>query len=308
MKIAIAGGTGVVGRRVIPLLHGAGHEVLAITRSDASARMASELGAQSRVASLFDEAAIREALRGMDVVINLATSIPPSNRAILPWAWKENARIRRDASRVISDAAVAEGVRRYVQESFAPIYEDAGDRWIDESAPVRTTSHTHTVLDAEDAVWRYTSASSGVGVVLRFALFYGPDSDFTRDMLDGARKGIAMAFGRPDGYLSSIAHDDAAAAVVAALGVASGTYNICDDEPVTKRAFYGELARVAGGPAPKLPPRWLGRLLGSIGDILMRSQRLSNRKFRDASGWSPRYPSVREGFATLVAGGEMRPA
>lgn len=299
MKIAITGGTGVVGRRAIPLLRDAGHDVIAIVRSEQSARGVTRLGARARVASLFDAAAMREALGSVDAVINLATSIPSGNRVALPWAWKENSRIRTEGSRIIADAAVAAGVSRYIQESFAPIYEDAGDRWIDESSAVRTTSHTHSVLDAERSVARYASGSGRAGVVLRFGLFYGPDSAFTRDMLKGAQKGIAMAFGSPDGYLSSIAHDDAASAVVASLAVPSGTYNICDDEPLTRREFYGALARVAGGPEPRFPPRFLGKLLGSVGDVLMRSQRISNRKFRDASGWAPAHASAREGLASL---------
>ena len=262
--------------------------------------MAARIGARARVASLFDAAAMREALEGMDVVINLATSIPPSNRALIPWAWKENTRIRREGSRIIADAAAAAGVRRYVQESFAPIYEDAGDRWIDESAAVRTTSHTHSVLDAEDSAHRFVSESGGVGVVLRFGLFYGPDSDFLRDMLKGVRRGIAPAFGGPDGYMSSLSHDDAATAVVASLAVPSGTYNVSDEEPLTRREFHDALARLAGAPPPRFPPAFFGRFFGSLGDILMRSQRISSRHFRDTSGWAPQYRSVREGLATIV--------
>jgi len=296
----MSGATGVVGRRVVPLLVSAGHDVVAAVRSDVSAKLAGELGATPRRTDLFQLGDVRAAVRGSDAVINLATSIPPSNRAALPWSWRENTRIRREGSRVVSEAAIAEGVGRYVQESFAPIYEDAGSEWIDESAPVRTTSHTHAVLDAEAAVARYRSAlPAGCGIVLRFALFYGPDSDFSRDMLAGARRGIAMAFGSPDGYVSSLSHDDAASAVIAALSAPSGTYNVADDEPVTRRAYFEELARVAGGPPPRFPPQFIGKLLGSIGDILMRSQRISNRRFRSATGWRPVYPSVREGFASL---------
>jgi nucleoside-diphosphate-sugar epimerase len=300
MQILMTGATGVIGRRAIPQLVGAGHTVTAAVRSEASAARVRQLGASPVRLDLFDAGAVGAAMRGVDVVINLATSIPGGNRVILPWAWKENSRIRRDASRIIAEAAVAAKVARYIQESFAPIYEDAADRSIDESSPVRTTSHTHSVLDAEAAVARYVSASNGgAGVVLRFGLFYGPDSDFTRDMLRGVKKGIAMAFGSPDGYQSSVSHDDAAAAVVAALGAPSGTYNIVDDEPVTRRVFYGALAGVVGAKEPRFPPAFLGRLMGSVGDILMRSQRISNRRFREATGWTPVYPSIREGAATL---------
>ena len=58
----------------------------------------------------------------------------------LPWAWRENDRLRRVASATLVDAAISVGVMRFVQESFAPVYPDCGDRWIDETeriAPVR---------------------------------------------------------------------------------------------------------------------------------------------------------------------------
>ena len=304
MNILMTGGSGVVGRRAIPLLVGAGHRVVATARSEASARTVGTLGAEPRMVNLFAPAEVRAALRGMDAVMNLATSIPPSKRAVLPWAWKQNSRIRMEVSVTIAAAALAEGVRTYVQESFAPIYADAGDRWIDETAPVRTTSHTHSVLAAEAAALDFASrAGSGcAGVVLRFGLFYGPDSDFTADMLRSAAKGVAMAFGEPGGYVSPLSHDDAATAVVASLGLPSGIYNVCDNQPATRREFYDALAQVAGAAAPKFPPSFLGKLFGSIGDILMRSQRISNRRFRDASGWTPAFPSIHEGLATLSAG------
>ena len=100
--------------------------------------------------------------------------------------------------------------------------------------------------------------------------------------------------------MSSVSHDDAADAVVAALDLPRGVYNVGDDEPVTRRDFVNSLAAAVGAPSPKFAPAWTARLLGSKGETLGRSQRISNRKLREASSWCPRYPSVREGWTAVV--------
>lgn len=302
MRVLVAGATGVVGRRLLPLLVRDGHEVTAVTRSEEKSTDVRSLGAVPRQANLFDAAEVRAALKGIDVVINLATSIPSRSRVALPWAWRENSRVRSVVSTNIADAAIANGVRRYVQESFAPIYADGGAEWLDERSPVRPAKYNRAVLDAEQNLYRFASrgVTGAVGVVLRFGLFYGPDSGFTKDLVRGVRKGVALAFGNPDGFISSIAHDDAATAVAAALEVGSGTFNVSDDEPVTRREFYDALAKVVGAEPPRFPPRFFRRFFGSLGETLARSQRISNLKFKQAASWTPTYPSVREGFATLV--------
>jgi nucleoside-diphosphate-sugar epimerase len=232
-------------------------------------------------------------------VINLPTAIPPASKALIPGAWRPTARIRRIGSANLAAAARAGGATRFIQESFAPIYEDAGNKWIDERSPVRAARYNRAVLDAEHAAEAFTDGSRE-GVVLRFAFFYGPDSDFLHDMIANVRRGWAPGFG-PDGYISSISHDDAASAVVAALQLPAGIYNVTDNEPVTRREFFQTLATVVGAPEPRFPPAWISHLLGSLGETLARSQRMSNRKLRTASAWSPKFPSVREGLAEAVA-------
>jgi nucleoside-diphosphate-sugar epimerase len=299
LNIFIAGGTGVVGTRVLPLLASAGHSISAIVRTPEKRAALSRYGAKPVEVSLFDADRLRQAVAGHDVVINLATAIPPASRALMPGAWRATARIRRIGAANLANAARSNGATRYIQESFAPIYEDAGDRWIDEEAPVRPVRYNRAVVDAERAAEAFT-VRERAGVVLRFAFFYGPDSDFLHGMIANVRRGWAPAFGR-DAYISSISHDDAAAAVIAALALPAGIYNVADDEPVTKREFFQTLAGVVGVPEPRFPPSWMSHLLGSLGETLGRSQRVSNRKLRGASGWSPRFPSVREGLVEAIA-------
>lgn len=299
MRIFVAGATGVVGRRVLPLLLEGGWTVTAVARTAEKAEALAGLGARAESVDLFDPAAVARAVEGHDAVCNLATSIPPGNRALLPFAWRENDRVRKLVSHNLVEAAVRAGAGRYVQESIALMYASGGDRPVDEDSPISPAPHVRSALAAERNAQRFTEAG-GRGVVLRFALFYGPDSHHTLDAVGMAKKGWAAAFGPPEGYVSSIHTDDAAAAVVAALSVPAGVYNVADDEPVTKREYFAALADALGVAPPRFLPAFFARLAGSVGETLARSLRISNRRFREQSGWSPAYPSVREGFPALV--------
>lgn len=295
-RIFMTGATGVVGELLVPLLVARGDHVTAIGRTPAKRTRLERAGAQPVEVSLFDDAALRRAVDGHDVVINLATHMPSSTfRMLLPWSWRENDRIRRDASALLVDASLATGIRCFVQESFAPIYEDGGKRWIEETWPVRPAPYNRTVLDAERSAARFTERG-GVGIVVRFAGFYGDDA-MTRDMRKIAGRGWAPLPGRADAYWSSIRHDDAAAAVAAVLAAPAGAYNVCDDEPLNRRQVADAFAASVGASSPRLMPRWLTALGGSTMELLSRSQRMSNRKLRTATGWEPRWRSMREGLA-----------
>ena len=300
MRIFLTGATGVIGRRALPLLIGAGHSVTAVVRRPQSHAELVRAGATPIEVYLFAADAVRKAVAGHDAVVNLATHMPAGYRAFLPGAWAENDRIRRFASANLVDAAMATGATRFIQESFAPVYPDRGDQWIDERTPIAPVRYNRMVADAERSAERF-SGSGGAGVVLRFAMFYGPDSWFTRDLIGYVRRGWAPIPGVADAYTSLVSHEDAAAAVVAALGVPPGTYNVVDDEPLRRREFFDSLAGVLGVAPPRLPPPWLKYLFGSLGEMLARSLRISNRKLRDACGWAPRYPSMREGWPAVVA-------
>lgn len=219
---------------------------------------------------------------------------------LLPGAWKENDRIRREASANLVVAALDAGAGRFIQESFAPIYADGGEQWIDETWPRLPVRYNRSVLDAERAAEDFI-AKGGTGIVLRFAGFYAADAFQLRDMVGVIRKGWAPLPGSPSAFFSSIHHDDAASAVLAALRARAGTYNVSDDEPLRRREYVDTLAAALGTPPPKLPPAWLAWLGGSLTKLLARSQRISNRKLREETGWAPQYPSVREGWPAVLA-------
>jgi nucleoside-diphosphate-sugar epimerase len=301
LRIFITGASGVIGRRLVPQLVAGGHQVSAVARSPAKHSKLEALGARPITVDLFDGASIAQSVAGHDTVINLATHIPHSTaKVLLPGAWRENDKLRRITSSLLVDAAIAKGVARVIQESFAPVYPGQGDAWITETTPLQPVRYNRTVIDAEQAAERF-ARSGGLGIVLRFAGFYGPDSTHLGDMLLSVRWGLLPLPGDPEAFFSFVSHDDAATAVIAALSLPSGAYNIVDDDPVTRRALGDTLATLLGVKPPRRPvPKWITRLLGSIGELMSRSERISNRKLREASDWHPRYPSIREGLrATL---------
>lgn len=94
LRIFIAGATGVVGRRAVPLLVAAGHRVTAVARTPEKRAELERMGAAAVYVDLFASDSVRGAVARHDIVINLATSIPPSSHAFLPGAWRKNDRVR----------------------------------------------------------------------------------------------------------------------------------------------------------------------------------------------------------------------
>ena len=301
MRIFITGSTGVVGKRAIPQLIRLGHSVTAAIHAAHKRADVEQTGATAVEADLFDPVSLRQNMAGHDVVVNLATHIPRSGLSMfMRSAWRENDRIRSIGAANIAQIAGDLGVQRLIQESFAPVYADRGEAWIDEAAPIEPVRYNRSVADAEAAVADF-ALQGGVGVVLRFAAFYGPDSLQLDYLARSVRRGFAPLFGPSQNFISSVSHDDAASAVVAALTLPAGTYNVSDDDPVRHREYVDALADALHAQHPRLPPPWATALTGSLGKMIARSLRISNRKLRDASNWAPVYPSVREGWPATVA-------
>jgi nucleoside-diphosphate-sugar epimerase len=259
-------------------------------------------GATPLVLDLFDREAVRRSIAGFDAIVNLATHIPPPGlKLFFRSAWKETDRIREHGSALLVEEALSSGARLFVQESFAPIYEDSGDRWITEETRQRAAPYNEATLKAEASADRF-SKGGGRGVVLRFAYFYGPGDRFTLETFKSVRRGWLPIFGRPDGFFPTVNHEDAALAVVAALDAPSGIYNVVDNEPLTRRQLGDALSEMLSVPPPRVPPAWLTRLTGSVGTTMARSLRISNAKLRDTTGWTPRYATEREGWRAAFQG------
>jgi nucleoside-diphosphate-sugar epimerase len=307
MKVFVTGGTGAIGGHVIPALIDEGHTVSALARTPDKAAALTKQGATPVSVTIFDRSALTAAVAGHDAIANLATAIPPMTQFMRARAWQDNDRIRTEGSAALVDAALAAGVGRVVQESVSMLYPDRGSSWIDEDVPVDEYPLARANIAAEANANRF-SASGGTGTVLRFGWFYGPGATHSEQMLAMARRHIGSVLGPPDSYVSSIHVVDAAAAVVAALGAPAGTFNVVDDEPLTKREYATAVAAAAGTAMWVRGPGRAAKLFGDRLTSLTRSLRVSNARLRNTTGWEPRYPSAREGWFATARVLERAPA
>jgi nucleoside-diphosphate-sugar epimerase len=305
MRVFVAGGTGAIGGHVIPALVGEGHAVTALARTPAKVAALTAQGATPVSVSLFDRSALAAAFDGHDAVANLTSAIPPMTRFMSAKAWRGNDHVRTKGSAALVDAALAAGVGRVVQESVSMLYRDQGTSWIDEDAPIDRYPRARANLAAEANAHRF-SAAGGTGIVVRFGWIYGPGAAHSERLFAQARRHLGLVLGPPDGYVSVIHLADAAAAVVAALRVPAGTFNVVDDEPLTKREYAAALARAAGTAMWLRGPGRAALVFGDRLTSLTRSLRISNARFRAATGWAPRYPSAREGWIATAAALDRR--
>ena len=299
MRVLLTGATGALGRPTSRALCAAGHRVLGVARGPAKGEVVRADGGEPVEVSLFDTPALRAAVRGCDAVLHFATKVPPIGRITRRGA-AENDRLRTEASRCLVDAALAEDVRVYVQESVFFLYADGGDTLLDEDAPLYDSWLSVSALDAERETARF-ARSGGRGVALRFGAFYAPYALSTVETVRLARRGLFPVLGSGEQFFSSIHVDDAATAAAAALQVESGIYNVVDDEPLRYREYVEAVASSVGRAARLRIPAWLVKaLLGEVAHIPLLSRRLSNRRLRTAAAWAPRAASARQGLPGVV--------
>lgn len=283
MRVLLAGATGVVGSRLVPLLVAAGHHVTALTRRPERAPALRAAGAHPAVVDVRDAAALTAVVRDAapEVVVHQLTDLAAADLAA-------NAEIRVTGTRHLVDAALAAGARRIVAQSICWAYAPGDapapeDTPLDLDAPEPRAGTVRGVAALEAAV-----REAPEWVVLRYGMFYGPGTWFAPDGLRAAdaRAGRLVA----DGDVTSFLHvDDAAAAAVAALGWPSGAVNVCDDEPAAARDWVPVFCAAVGAPAPPVSqaPRrpW--------------ARGADSRHARGVLGWAPQVRSWRAGFPAV---------
>jgi nucleoside-diphosphate-sugar epimerase len=278
MRIFLAGGTGVIGRRVIPLLLADGHRVTVLTRTSAGAAQIEASGASAVVGDAFNAAQLRAVVcaAAPDVVMHQLTDLSAGDRVA-------NAALRVHGTRNLVDAARAAGVARLIAQSIAWAYEP-GDVPASEATPLDVTadeprrSTVEAVAALEAAV-----AEADEWVVLRYGTLYGPGTWLHHDgaTADDARAGRLVASRDVTSFLHV---EDAAAAALNSLNWPSGYVNICDDEPAQAAEWMPALCRALHAPPPQPSGERAGWARGADNDHA--------RKL----GFEPRYPSWRDGL------------
>jgi nucleoside-diphosphate-sugar epimerase len=313
MNVFVAGGTGVLGSRLVTLLVAAGHRVAAMTRSRAQAHDVLRQGAEPVVCNVYDEPALTRALADFapDVTVNLLTSFPPrAHPRTLPRQMAATNRLRSDGTARLVRAAAAAGARRFVSQSAACAYDpDAGSPAAESDllyvdAPATFAGIVRALAASEHAV---RGAPGMEGVVLRYGFLYGPDTAYgpAGSFAGDVRRWRVPIIADGAGTWSFVHVDDAASATfIAVTRGAPGVYNVVDDEPAEAREWLPYYAELLDAPRPLHLPALLGRLAaGPYGVHLMtRMPGASNDLARAALGWQPRFPSWRTGFErTLTA-------
>jgi 2-alkyl-3-oxoalkanoate reductase len=298
----VAGATGAVGRRLLPMLREAGHEVTGTTRREDSASLIRDLGAEPVIVDMFDADAVKQAVTAAqpEVVIHQLTSIPRAmNPKRILEEFETNNRLRREGTRNLVEAAKAAGARRIVAQSFGQAYaRGSGLRVETDPLAVEQGDIVRAIADLEETV---TQADGIEGLALRYGFFYGPGSSYAADgaQAEALRRRRFPIVGKGEGVHSFIHVDDAAAAAVRAMDQGSpGIYNVADDDPALVADWLPCLAESLGAPPPRRVPvfvaRWFGGEYGV--SFMTRSQGISNEKAKRELALGLRYPSWRQGF------------
>jgi nucleoside-diphosphate-sugar epimerase len=283
MRVFLAGATGVIGRRVVPLLVGRGHSVTGLVRRPADADWLHGLGASAAVGDVFDRDGVLRAVRSAapDVVMHQLTDLKGGN-------FRANSEMRTTGTRHLVDAALAAGVRRVVAQSIAWVYE-AGEAPATEDVPLDLGAEGSRLRSVQGvAALEDEVREAPEWVVLRYGLLYGPGTWYSRGglMAERAARGELAA----DGDVSSFVHvDDAAGAAAEALSWPTGFVNVCDDMPAAGREWGPAFCRAVGAAEP----------VAADGERHRWARGADNRYARKELDWTPAYPCWREGFAEL---------
>jgi nucleoside-diphosphate-sugar epimerase len=304
MRVFVAGGSGVIGRRLVPQLVARGHQVTATTTSAARLGLLEQLGAHAVVMDGLDAVSVGEAVAaaGPDAIVNQMTALSAAH-AGKPNLRKADRffaitnRLRSEGTDHLIAAAEATGVSHVVAQSAAIFNGIRGGGWVKtEDDPLEVVEGTKAVNHLEDAVVR------AGGAVLRYGGLYGAGA--TDDQVTFVRKRMFPLVGGGTGYFSWVHVDDAASATVLAVEQqAKGVFNIVDDEPAPVREWLPYLAECAGAKPPRRIPAWLARLLAGEMMVMMMTEvrGFSNAKAKRELGWQLRYPSWRQGFKEELA-------
>ena len=304
MRVFVAGGTGVLGRRLVPQLVARGHQVTATTTSAGKLGLLERLGAEGVVMDGLDGVAVGQAVAAArpDAIVHQMTALStghsgkPNPRRPDRFFALTN-RLRTEGIDHLLAAAEATGVSHVVAQGHASMNGAREGGWVKtEEEPLEVNPGTKAINHLEDVVVR------AGGAVLRYGGFYGPGAH--DEQIHLVRKRLLPIIGGGTGYVSWVHVDDASNATILAMEQkAHGVFNIVDDEPAPVSVWLPYLAECVGAKPPRRVPAWLARLLAgemAVG-VMTQGRGFSNAKAKRELGWELRYPSWRQGFKQELA-------
>lgn len=305
MKLFIAGGTGAIGRFLVPLLVNAGHKVTALTRSADRTSQLAQMGAVPVVGDVYDEARVARLIAQSEAQIVIHQLTAFGTKTGDPYA--ETIRVRIEGTRSLIAAARAARARRFIAQSISFMCSPLGGGLTDEETPLylEAPPAVRALAQAIASLEHQTLNASGMsGTVLRYGWFYGPGTSWDPDgfIPRAIREGTYPIVGAGAGTYSFINLRDAAAATVRALAHdVTGIYNIVDDSPVRLSEWLPFVANLLGALAPGQEDVASARKrVGDMRVYYMNEQRgASNAKAKRELNWRPAFPSWRAGLEAL---------
>ncbi len=300
MRVFVAGASGALGRRLVPQLIDAGHDVVGSHNSPASAELLRMLGAKPVRVDLLDRRAVRNAVlkHEPEAIVHQATALANVKFGRnLDKTFARTNELRTNGSDALLAAAWEVGVRRVVAQSFASYrYARVGGPVKTEDDPLDQTPPANTQRSYAAMTYLENAVTDFGGIVLRYGGFYGAAND---GLIEPVRKRRLPIVGDGAGIFSWIHLEDAAAATVLALEQdGPAIYNIVDDDPAPVREWLPVLAQALDAKPPRRFPTWLARLAAGEAAVVMGTEArgASNAKAKRELGWMPGYPSWRKGF------------
>jgi nucleoside-diphosphate-sugar epimerase len=304
MRVFVAGGAGVIGRRLVPQLVARGHNVTATTTSADKLGLLEQLGAEGIVMDGLDAVSVGEAVAAArpDAIVHEMTALSVVHNGKPNFRHPERLtaytnRLRTEGTDHLLAAADATGVPHVVAQSVATWTGIRNGRWVTEEDPLPSEEIGPKMRGATEAL-RYVEdvVVKAGGAVLRYGGFYGPGA--TDDLVGLVRTRRFPLVGDGTGYFNWVHLDDAASATVLAVErQAKGVFNIVDDEPAQVREWLPYLAESAGARRPIRLPKWVAQLLaGEMVSVMTDGHAFSNAKAKRELGWELRHPSWRQGF------------
>ncbi len=308
MKVLVTGGTGAIGKFLLPLLLDNKHEVVALTRSVIKAAALEDSGVSAAVVDPLDKERLTATVRREepDVIIHQLTALTGvGNFRKLDQEFALTNRFRTEVTDTLLAAARTSGTKRFIAQSYCgwPYAKKGGPVKTEEDPldPKPPESFTKTLAAIRSLEDKIKSTTFLEAVALRYGMFYGPGTSIGKGgaVLKMVRKRRLPIVGGGGGVWSFIHVLDAARATVAAISRgAPGIYNIVDDEPAKVTTWLPALAKAIEGKPPHRIPHWVGELvMGKAGVSMMTQIRgCSNAKAKRELNWTPIYPSWRIGF------------
>src|ERR1700728_801905 len=296
MRVFVAGASGAIGEPLIAELLKQGHSVAGMTTSETRAAFLEGQGASAAIVDAFDAVAVEAALRRSkaEIVIDELTSLPQDPSDMPEYAAGDR-KLRLEGGDNLFRAAIATGVRRYLQQSSGFFLKATEGTLADESSPLDVTASSGVAASArtyKELEARLFSSNAIEGVALRYGFFYGPKTwyhpgEAAADMVMRQQNPVV---GKGEGVSSFVHINDAAIATVAALAAEPGVYNIVDDDPSPQAVWLPAFAKFVGAP---VPPHMSETEAAAIAgeDAVYYATKLSgasNARAKRILGWKPR--------------------